>query len=55
MEHVPHEYPELVGACSYVRHVPELITFPFRAERAVSPVDGSEVWVVLDPDLIPHR
>jgi len=55
LEHVPYEYPELVGACNYVVHVPELITFRFRAERAVSPVDGSELWVVLDPDLIPHR
>ena len=55
MEHVPREYPELVGACGYVRHVFEPITLPFRAERAVSPVDGSESWVVLDPDLIPHR
>lgn len=27
----------------------------FRAERAVSPVDGSELWVVLDPDLVRHR
>jgi len=27
----------------------------FRAERAVSPLDGSEQWVVLDPELIPHR
>jgi hypothetical protein len=24
----------------------------FRAERAVSPVDGSQLWVVLDPDLV---
>jgi integrase len=27
----------------------------FRAERAVSPVDGSERWVVLDADLLRHR
>ena len=27
----------------------------FRAERAVSPLDGSELWVVLDPELVPHR
>jgi integrase len=28
---------------------------PFRAERAVSPVDGSELWVVLDPGYVVHR
>ncbi|MGH9154533.1 MAG: tyrosine-type recombinase/integrase, partial [Acidimicrobiales bacterium] len=27
----------------------------FRAERAVSPVDGGELWVVIDADLVPHR
>ena len=27
----------------------------FRAERAVSPLDGSEQWVVLDPEFVPHR
>ena len=27
----------------------------FSAERAVSPLDGSELWVVLDPGLVPHR
>lgn len=27
----------------------------FCAERAVSPVDGSELWVVLDHRLVPHR
>jgi integrase/recombinase XerD len=27
----------------------------FRAERAVSPVDGSELWVVLDPGYVVHR
>src|SRR5213078_2820896 len=27
----------------------------FSAERAVSPLDGSELWVVLDPELVPHR
>src|SRR5206468_3531251 len=27
----------------------------FSAERAVSPLDGSELWVVLDPELAPHR
>jgi integrase/recombinase XerD len=35
---------------SYVGHVGS-----FRAERAVSPLDGSVVWVVLDPELIVHR
>ena len=38
----------------YVRHV----TSPsssFRAERAVSPADRTELWVVLDPDLVRHR
>src|SRR5258708_12557082 len=36
-------------------HVTELISVGFRAERAVSPLDGSEQWVVLDPELIRHR
>ena len=27
----------------------------FRAERAVSPLDGSKLWVVLDPGLVMHR
>ena len=27
----------------------------FRAERAVSPLDGSELWVVLDSELVMHR
>ena len=27
----------------------------YRAERAVSPVDGSELWVVLDAELLLHR
>lgn len=27
----------------------------FRAERAVSPLDGSQLWVVLDPELVVHR
>ena len=27
----------------------------FRAERAVSPLDGSEQWVVLDAEFVPHR
>jgi integrase len=35
--------------------VTELITGVFRAERAVSPLDGSELWVVLDPGLVMHR
>jgi len=30
-------------------------TCSYRAERAVSPVDGSESWVVLDSELVPHR
>lgn len=29
--------------------------YSYRAERAVSPVDGSESWVVLDSELVPHR
>ncbi len=33
----------------------ELISVAFRAERAVSPLDGSELWVVLDPGLVMHR
>ena len=37
-----------------MRGMAESIT-SFRAERAVSPLDGSELWVVLDPDLIRHR
>ena len=32
----------------------ESISFAFRAERAVSPLDGSERWVVLDAELRPH-
>jgi integrase/recombinase XerD len=52
---VPHEYPGLVGTCSYLRHVTELINFAFRAERAVSPLDGSEFWVVLDSGLVAHQ
>jgi integrase len=35
--------------------VAELISVAFRAERAVSPIDGSEQWVVLDPELVVHR
>ena len=52
---MPHGYPVLVSDHGYVRHVAESITFPFRAERAVSPVDGSELWVVLDAELVRHR
>ena len=33
----------------------ESVRVAFRAERAVSPLDGSELWVVLDPELVPHR
>jgi integrase/recombinase XerD len=36
-------------------HVIELSSVAFRAERAVSPLDGSELWVVLDAELVPHR
>lgn len=32
----------------------EAADLSFRAERAVSPVDGSELWVVLDPELLVH-
>lgn len=52
---MPHEYPELVGTRSYLRHVTESINVAFRAERAVSPLDGSELWVVLDGELVAHR
>ncbi|MGH3303144.1 MAG: tyrosine-type recombinase/integrase [Streptosporangiaceae bacterium] len=31
------------------------VELTFRAERAVSPLDGSELWVVLDPELVTHR
>ena len=33
----------------------ELISVAFQSERAVSPLDGSELWVVLDPGLVMHR
>ena len=33
----------------------ELINVGFRAERAVSPLDGSVSWVVLDAGLVAHR
>jgi len=36
-------------------HVTGLIDLPFRAERALSPLDGSELWVVLDPGFVMHR
>jgi len=35
--------------------VTELTSTGFRAERAVSPLDGSELWVVLDPGFVMHR
>jgi integrase/recombinase XerD len=35
--------------------VTELISVAFRAERAVSPLDGSEQWVVLDAEFVVHR
>jgi len=35
--------------------VTELISVAFQSERAVSPLDGSELWVVLDPGLVMHR
>jgi integrase/recombinase XerD len=52
---VPYEYPLVVRHVSNVCHVAELISAGFRAERAVSPRDGSELWVVLDPGLVTHR
>lgn len=52
---MPHEYPGLVGALIYVRCMSESISFTFRAERAVSALDGSEFWVVLDGELVVHR
>jgi len=52
---VPDEYLEPVGTCSYLRHVAESINVVFRAERATSPLDGSEFWVVLDAQLVVHR
>ena len=33
----------------------DLTGLPFRAERAVSPLDGAELWVVLDPGFVMHR
>lgn len=52
---MPDEYLEPVGACSYLRHVSESISVVFRAERATSPRDGTEFWVVLDAQLVVHR
>lgn len=52
---MPHEYPVVVGTCGYVRHVMDSNRISYRAERAVSPVDGSESWVVLDSELVPHK
>lgn len=52
---MPAQYQVLVGAFSYVRHVAESISFEFRAERAVSPLDGTQLWVVLDAGLVVHR
>jgi hypothetical protein len=52
---VPAQYQVLFGAFSYVRHVAEPISFEFRAERAVSPLDGTQLWVVLDAGLVVHR
>jgi site-specific recombinase XerD len=51
--HAPFRYPGLVGGLGYVRHVDYLIKF--RAERAVSPRDGGQWWVVLDSELVVHR
>ena len=44
-----------VGTPSYVRPVTDSMSSVFQAERAVSPVDGSELWVVLDAELLLHR
>ena len=52
---MPYEYPLVVGHVSYVCHVTELMGAGFRAGRAVSLRDGSELWVVLDPGLVMHR
>src|SRR5580658_10828276 len=45
----------LCGRWVTLCHVTELIDLPFRAERAVSPLDGAELWVVLDPGFVMHR
>jgi len=39
----------------YVRFMAGPVSRAFRAERAVAPLDGSELWVVLDPELVVHR
>ena len=39
----------LCGTSVTLCHVTDLIDLRFQAERAVSPLDGAELWVVLDP------
>src|SRR6266849_9924014 len=50
---VPNEYLVLVSHAyrMYVRFMAGPVSRAFRAERAVAPLDGSELWVVLDPEL----
>jgi hypothetical protein len=43
---------EISGTFRHVSYVCDVNSFS--AERAVSPLDGSELWVVLDPELVPH-
>ena len=52
---MPDEYQGNVGTCGYVRRVTDSIELTFRAERAVSPLDGTELWLVLDHELVTHR
>ena len=52
---MPYRYLVVVGTCSYVRFMMNSNRVSYRAERAISPVDGSESWVVLDCELVPHR
>lgn len=52
---MPRGYLTVVGTCSYVRLMKESNRVSYRAERAISPVDGSEWWMVLDSELVPHR
>ena len=52
---MPYEYSALVGTCNYLPGMTELIKVGFRAERAVSALDGSEWWVVLDAEPVAHR
>lgn len=53
---MPHEYPVLVVVRTVTLcHVTELISVAFQAERAVSPLDGSGLWVVLDSGFVMHR